>query len=72
MIHTVNSFSVVSEAEVGFFLDFSCFFYDPTDVGSLILGKRKQPGLSPGLHNRLRLGESASGPGLHLLPCHLK
>ena len=36
MIHTVNG--VVSEAEVNVFLEFSCFFYDPTDVGSLIFG----------------------------------
>ena len=36
MIHTVNGFSIVSEADV--FLKFSCFFYDPTDVGNLISG----------------------------------
>ena len=35
MIHTVKGFSVVSEAEVGVFLEFSYFFYDPTDVGNL-------------------------------------
>ena len=35
MIHTV-SFSIVSEADVDVFLEFSCFFYDPTDVGNLI------------------------------------
>ena len=38
MIHTVKGFSVVSEAEVDVFLEFSCFFYDPTDVGNLISG----------------------------------
>ena len=28
-----------NEAEIGvFFLEFSCFFYDPTDVGNLISG----------------------------------
>ena len=36
MIHTFKGFSVVSEAEVDVFLEFSCFFYDPTDVGNLI------------------------------------
>ena len=36
VIHITNSFSVVNEAEVDFFLEFSCFFYDPTDVGNLI------------------------------------
>ena len=38
MIHTVKGFSVVSEAEVDVFLDFSCFFFDPADVGNLISG----------------------------------
>ena len=36
MIHIVKGFSVVSETEVDVFLEFSCFFYDPTDVGNLI------------------------------------
>ena len=37
VIHTVKGFSVVNEAEVDVFLEFSCFFYDPTDVGNLSL-----------------------------------
>ena len=36
VIHTIQSFSVVNEAEVDVFLEFSCFVYDPTDVGNLI------------------------------------
>ena len=36
MIHTVKGFSIVNEAEVDAFLEFSCFFYDPVDVGNLI------------------------------------
>ena len=35
-IYTVKGFSIVNEAEVGVFLEFSCFFYDPMDVGNLI------------------------------------
>ena len=35
-IHTVEGFSVVNEALVDVFLEFSCFFYDPKDVGNLI------------------------------------
>ena len=35
--HTVKDFTVVIEAEVDIFLEFSCFFYDPTDVGILTL-----------------------------------
>ena len=38
MIHTVKGFSIVSEAEVDVFLEFSCFFDAPTDVGNLISG----------------------------------
>ena len=37
VIHTMKDFSVVNEAEV-VFLEPSCFFYDPTDVGNLIYG----------------------------------
>ena len=36
--HTVKGFSIVNEAELDVFLEFSCFFYDPTDVGNLISG----------------------------------
>ena len=38
MIPTVKDFSIVSKAEVDVFLEFSCFFDDPADVGSLISG----------------------------------
>ena len=38
VIHTVKAFSVVNEAEVDVLLGFSCFFYDPTDVGYFISG----------------------------------
>ena len=37
-MHTVKGFSVVNEAEVDVFLELSCFFYAPTDVGNLISG----------------------------------
>ena len=38
VIHTVKGFSVVNEAEVDVFQEFSFFFYDPVDVGNLISG----------------------------------
>ena len=38
VIYTAKGFSVANEAEVDVFLEFSCFFYDPTDVGNLISG----------------------------------
>ena len=37
-VHTVKGFSVVNEAEVDVFLELSCFFYDPAEVGNLISG----------------------------------
>ena len=38
LIHTIKRFSVVNEAEVDVFLEFSCFFYDPMNFGNLICG----------------------------------
>ena len=38
VIHTVKGFSIINEAEVDIFLEFPWFFYDPTNVGSLISG----------------------------------
>ena len=38
VIHTVKVFNKVSEAKVDVFLEFFCFSYDPTNVGSLISG----------------------------------
>ena len=38
VIHTVKGFSIVNEAEIDIFLEFSCFFYDSTDVSDLISG----------------------------------
>ena len=37
MIHTVKGFSIVNEAEIDVYLEFSCFFFDPV-VGNLISG----------------------------------
>ena len=38
VIHTVKGIGIVDDAEVDVFLEFSCFFYDPADVGNLISG----------------------------------
>ena len=38
MIHTVKGFGIVNKAEVDDFLELSCFFNDPTDVGNSISG----------------------------------
>ena len=36
VIHTVKGFVIVSKAEIDVFLELSCFFHDPEDVGNLI------------------------------------
>ena len=38
VIHTVKGFGVVNKAEGDVFLELSCFFNDPADVGNLISG----------------------------------
>ena len=38
MIHTVKGFGIVNKAEVDVFMELSCFFDDPVDVGNLIFG----------------------------------
>ena len=36
VIHTVKGFGIVNKAEIDLFLELSCFFYDPPNVGNLI------------------------------------
>ena len=38
VIHTVKGFGIVNKVEIDVFLEFSCFFYVPTDIGNLISG----------------------------------
>ena len=38
LIHTVKGFGIVNKAEVDVFLELSCFFNDPADVGNSISG----------------------------------
>ena len=38
MIHTVKGFGIVNKTEIDVFLELSCFFHDPVDVGNLISG----------------------------------
>ena len=64
VIHTVKRVGIVNKAEVGVFLELSCFFCDPADVGNMISGSsafsksilniwkfRVQVLLKPGLEN---------------------
>ena len=38
VIHTVEGFGVVNKAEIDVFLELSCFFDDPADIGNVISG----------------------------------
>ena len=38
VIYTVKGFGIVNKAEIDVFLELSCFFHDPADVGNLISG----------------------------------
>ena len=38
VIHTVKGFGIVNKAEIDVFLELSCFFDDPADIGNLISG----------------------------------
>ena len=38
VINTVKGFDIVNKAEIDVFLELSCFFDDPVDVGNLISG----------------------------------
>ena len=38
VIHTIKGFGIVNKAEIDVFLELSCFFDDPRDVGNLISG----------------------------------
>ena len=42
VMHTVKDFGIVNNAEIDVFLELSCFFIDPADVGNLISGNITQ------------------------------
>ena len=51
MIHTVKGLRLVNKAEVNGFLELSCFFNDPMDVGNLISGSFAFPKSSLNIWN---------------------
>ena len=60
VIHTVKGFSIVNEAEVDVFWEFSCWLHDPADVGNLISGAPKSL-LMTVLNEQQRLGAEEKG-----------
>ena len=43
LVHRVKGFGMVNKAEVDVFLELSCFFGDPTDIGNLTSGSSAFP-----------------------------
>ena len=43
VIHTVKGFGIVNKAEIDGFLELSCFFNDPAEVGNLVSGSSAFP-----------------------------
>ena len=62
VIHTVKVFGIVNEVDIDVFLEFSCFFYDPTYVGNLISDG------SEGKVSVCNAGDPGSIPGLGRSP----
>ena len=56
-IYTVKSFGVINKAEVDVFLEFSCFFDDPVDVGHLIWSQGKPKNTGVGTLSFCRLSQ---------------
>ena len=63
VIHTAKDFGVVNKADV--FLELSCFFHDPADVGNLISGSSALsfPGGSDGKASACNAGDLGLIPG---------
>ena len=45
-MHTVKDFGIVNKAEIDVFLELSCFFDDPVDVGNLVSGSFSKTSLN--------------------------
>ena len=73
VIHTVKGFGIVNKAEIDVFLELSCFFHDPADVGNLISGSSAFSKTS--LNIRKFMVHILLKPGLenfeHLLACEM-
>ena len=68
VIHTVKGFGIVNKAEIDIFLELSCFFDDPVDVGYLISGSsafsKTSLNISKFRHNKHRSSlKAGSFPG---------
>ena len=63
VIHTVKGFGIVNKAEIDAFLELSCFFHDPADVGNFISGSSAFSKTSLNIHILLKPGLENFGHG---------
>ena len=70
VIHTVKGFGIVNKAEIDVFLEFSCLFDDPVDVGNLISGSSVFSKSSLNIWNFTVHGISQLKPGLENFEHH--
>ena len=66
MIHTVKGFGIVNRAEIDVFMELSCFFDDPADVGkntTSLFHPWGFPHISVGKESACNAGDPSSIPG---------
>ena len=68
VIHTVKGFGIVNKAEIDVFLELSCFFCDPADVGNLISGSSAFSKASLNIWSAEQRLRSAGGSGREEIP----
>ena len=61
MIQIVKGFGIVNNAEIDVFLELSCFFHDPADVGNLISGSSAFSKTSLNIRGNAGLEETQAG-----------
>ena len=72
--HTVKGFGIVNKAEIDVFLELSCFFHDPADVGNLISGSSAFSKTSLNIRKfmvHVLLKPSLENFGITLLACEM-
>src|SRR5574341_1161146 len=74
VIHTAKGFGIVNKAEIDVFLELSCFFDDPANVGYLISGSSAFSKTSLNIRKftvHILLKPGLEKPGITLLTCEM-
>ena len=85
VIHTVKGFGIVNKAEIDVFMEFSCFFHDPADVGNLSIWftlnlhfealsfvRKSLDPVVPAIISRITFNRAFSSRSLYILICNLE